>query len=86
MPLAVVPNCWLGSANAYLLIDSILGRAYADGTPFPHPNRDTLAPFAMQHLHPQVTDIGDRVLLELSDWPEYRGYRAPTNTFGHEDD
>ena len=79
MYLAVVPGHPIGSHNARELIMQILGNDGALAAP--HPNRAELAPFAMQYLHPQVTDRSDRVILELSDLPEYANYNAQTNTF-----
>jgi len=79
MYLAVVPGHPIGSHNARVLIEEILGNEGALAAP--HPNRAQLAPFAMQYLHPQVTDMSERVQLELSDLPEYANYHAQTNTF-----
>lgn len=80
MYLAVVPGHPIGSHNARTLIEQILGNEGALAAP--HPNRAQLAPFAMQYLHPQVTDVSERMQLELSDLPEYANYDAPSNTFG----
>jgi len=79
MYLAVVPGHPIGSHNASNLIKQILGNEGALAAP--HPNRAQLATFAMQYLHPQVTDVSERVQLELSDLPEYANYHAQTDTF-----
>ena len=75
MYLAVVPGHPIGSHNARVLIEKILGDEY------PNPNRAQLAPFAMQYLHPQVTDVSERTKLELGGLPEYANYHAQTDTF-----
>ena len=70
----------IGSANAVAIIRAIL--TVRPTTGLPHPNRANLVPVALQ-LVQQVTDLGGRIELQMSDdeMPEFANYDAETNTF-----
>ena len=80
IPMADIPNQPIGSIYAYQLVRDILSDRPETGQP--HPNRAELAAFAITRMHPQVTGLAERTLLQHSGLPEYQNYDAQSDAFG----